>query len=65
MLHFVRFRDDRWHNAVKVFGRPDFIHRHWDARAVCEVCEGDVVVFATGDENSEVTPFAYDDSAYF
>jgi len=27
MLHFVRFKDDRWHNAVKVFGRPDFIHR--------------------------------------
>ena len=35
-LHFVRFRDDRYLTAVKVFGRPDFIHRHWDHRAVAE-----------------------------
>jgi len=64
-LHFVGFKDDRWHSAVKVFGKPDFIHRRWDARAVCEVCEGDVVVFAEGDEHSTVYQFAYDYSAYF
>jgi hypothetical protein len=65
MLHFVRFSNDRYLNAVKAFGRPDFIHRHWDHRAVAEVMPGDVVIFAEGDEHQPVTPFAYDDSAFF
>lgn len=65
VLHFVGFKDDRFHNAVKAFGRPDFVHRKWDQRAVSEVCEGDVVVFATGDETSPVDPHCYDDSAFF
>lgn len=65
MLHFVGFKDDRYLNAVSVFGRPDFIHRRWDARAVCEVAPGDVVVFADGDETQPIYPYAYDDSAFF
>jgi hypothetical protein len=32
-VHFVGFRDDRYWNAVKVFGSPQFIHRGWDLRA--------------------------------
>jgi hypothetical protein len=64
-LHFVGFKDDRWHNAVKIFGMPDFIHRRWDYRAFCECCPGDVVVFADGDEHSPIYPYAYDDSAFF
>lgn len=65
IVHFVGFRDERWWNAVKVFGRPDFIHRYWDARAVCEVMEGDVVVFADGNETQPVFKYTYDDSAHF
>jgi hypothetical protein len=65
MMHFVGFKDDRFHGAVRVFGRPDFIHRFWDRRAVDEVMEGDTVVFAVGDEHQPVNPFAYDDSARF
>jgi hypothetical protein len=65
VVHFVGFKDDRWWNAVRTFGRPDFVHRRWDARAVVEVMPGDLVVFATGDETQPVDPFAYDDSAYF
>lgn len=62
-VHFVGFKDDRVHNAVRVFGKPDFWHRRWDRRAVDEVAEGDTVVFATGDEHSPVDPFAFDDSS--
>ena len=65
MLHFVRFKDDRFWNAVRVWGRPDFVHRFWDMRAVHEVMPGDVVIFADGDERQPPTPFAYDDSAFF
>lgn len=65
MLHFVGFRDDRYLRATRVFGRPDFVHRFWDCRAVDEVAPGDVVVFADGDETQPVREFAYDDSAHF
>lgn len=64
-LHFVGFKDNRYNMAIQVFGTPDFIHRFWDYRAVQEVMEGDVVVFADGDETQKVNPFAYDDSANF
>lgn len=49
--HFVGFRDDRYWNAVKVFGPPDFIHRKWDKRAAREIAQQDVIVFAVGDEH--------------
>jgi hypothetical protein len=65
MLHFVGFKDDRYNNAVKTFGKPDFIHRHWDVRATHEVMPGDVVIFAKGNEQTPPTPFAFDDSANF
>ena len=48
-LHFVGFRDDRVWNARRIWGRPDFWHRNWDARAWQESrVPGDVIVFATG-----------------
>lgn len=65
MLHFVGFKDDRYWNAVRTFGKPDFVHRRWDYRAYCEICEGDVAVFAEGSECSPIDPFAFDDSANF
>lgn len=48
-LHFVGFKDDRYSNAVEVFGLPDFIHPGWDLRAFREIAPGDTVVFANGD----------------
>lgn len=65
MMHFVGFKDDRYLAAVRAFGRPDFVHRFWDRRAVDEVADGDVVVFADGDETQPVRVHAYDDSAHF
>jgi hypothetical protein len=63
-LHFVGFKDDRVRNAMRVFGLPDFWHRHWDYRAWCEVMPGDVVVFASGPWTQPVrSGGAFDDSA--
>ena len=64
-IHFVGFKDNRYNTAVKVFGTPDFIHRKWDLRAVKEVMENDIVIFADKDETQVVETFAYDDSANF
>lgn len=47
-VHFVGFKDDRWWNAIKVFGKPDFVHPAWDTRAQREVGVNDIVVFAKG-----------------
>jgi hypothetical protein len=65
MMHFVGFKDDRYQNAVRVFGKPDFVHRFWDRRAQDEIAIGDVAVFADGDETQPTRQFAYDDSAHF
>lgn len=53
-LHFVGFRDDRYWNAVRVFGLPDFYHMAWDRRAQREIAEGDTVVFAKGPADQPV-----------
>lgn len=61
MLHFVGFRDDRYWNAVRVFGPPDFIHRRWDLRAKREIAPDDLIVFATGNERQEPSRISGDD----
>ncbi|MXP31500.1 hypothetical protein [Parerythrobacter jejuensis] len=48
LLHFVGFRDDRYWNAVRVFGLPDMIHRNWDVYAAQDVAPWDIVVHADG-----------------
>lgn len=53
MIHFVGFRDDRYWNAVKVWGKPDFFHQRWDTRAKREIADGDTVVFATGSHDQK------------
>ena len=63
--HFVGFKNDRVYNALSVFGYPDFWHRLWDERAVREVADGDIVLFANGDETQPVREFTHDDSQLF
>lgn len=53
-LHFVGFRREEYWSAVRVFGRPDFIHPAWDQRARREIAQGDTIIFATGDEAQPV-----------
>ncbi|WP_439398781.1 hypothetical protein ACRQ5Q_15345 [Bradyrhizobium sp. PMVTL-01] len=66
VTHFVGFPDlgHRYHNAVRVFGKPAFLHRFWDQRAKREIAEGDVVVFAEGDEHRPVRKWNGDDQFY-
>ena len=63
--HFVGFQAGRYTLAVKVFGRPDFIHRQWDGRAKSMVYEGDRVIFATGSELDTPKLWSFDDSGVF
>jgi hypothetical protein len=70
MMHFVGFihpnigADVAYNKAVRVFGKPDFVHRRWDVRAKQEIAPGDVAIFAKGSINDEPDVNAYDDSAF-
>jgi hypothetical protein len=61
IVHFIGFRDDRYWSAVRVFGRPHFIHRGWDLRARREIGEDDLVVFASGPHDQEPRKMSYND----
>lgn len=64
-IHFVGFTDDRYWNAVKVFGLPDIVHRLWDYRAKAEIVPGDIVIFAKYDPSDQPTDFSWNDSERF
>lgn len=59
--HFVGFRGEEYHNAVRAFGQPDFIHKVWDTRALTEIAPGDIVVFAKY-HNRAPSVYSFDDS---
>lgn len=63
--HFVGFKDEAFARAVKVFGRPDFIHRYWDGRAKSMVAACDRVVFAKGTDQDVPNIWSFDDSGVF
>ena len=60
-LHFVGFRNDRYWNAVRVWGLPDFYHIGWDLRAKRDIAPDDIVIFAKGDEGQEPSRYSYPD----
>ena len=64
-VHFVAFRGEEVNAARRIWGAPDFWHRCWDARAKCEVADGDIVIFATGTANDPVNPWTFNDSQVF
>ncbi len=63
IVHFIGFKDDRYWNAVKVFGAPHYIHPGFDMRALREIAPGDVVVFAEGDWRQEPRRKSFTDYA--
>lgn len=49
-VHFVGFRGEEFWSAVRVWGRPHFIHMGNDTRMRRELADEDTVVFARGSE---------------
>lgn len=64
LTHFVGFKegDQRYWNAVRVWGHPAFWHRGWDLRARRDVAEGDTVVMEHHDHDAAPRRHSYDDS---
>lgn len=44
-VHFVGFRGEEFWSAVKVWGRPDFIHLINDHRSEGDIADDDLVIF--------------------
>ena len=65
-VHFVGFRGDEFHSAVKVWGKPDFFHRVFDDRVTHGDVDwdNDIVIFANGADKRH-TKFTFNDSAVF
>jgi hypothetical protein len=61
IVHFIGFRGEEYWSAVKVWGRPHFIHRRWDRRAQRDIGPGEVLIFATGDEDQPLAKWNSDD----
>lgn len=61
-VHFIAFRGEEYHSSVRIFGKPDFVHQRWDARAKQEILPGDLAVFARGTDQDPVAAFSFNDS---
>lgn len=60
-IHFIGFRGNEVISALRVWGKPDFWHLGWDTRALREIADGDVLIFATGDEHTPPSRYTFDD----
>jgi hypothetical protein len=61
-VHFVWFRGDEYNSACRIWGKPDFIHRGWDRRALREIADGDTVVFARGEHDQPFSEYRFSDT---
>lgn len=54
-VHFVGFQKDReYWAAVKIWGKPGFIHQGNDTRLRLEIHDSDIVIYANGCEANPV-----------
>lgn len=60
-VHFVGFRGDEYHSAVRIFGEPDFIHIGWDVWAKEAIAPGDTAVFARGTFDDPPSQYSFPD----
>lgn len=63
LVHFVGFRDDRYWNAVRIFGPPDMIHEAWDRYAADDCAPEDLVIFAEGEWDQPARSFTVEAEA--
>lgn len=61
LIHFVGFRGEEYHSAVKVWGKPDFIHMGHDNRMRRETASYDTIVTANGYETRLQGRYNYPD----
>lgn len=64
-LHFIGFKGEEYHSAVRIWGEPDFIHRYNDNRSKQDIIPEDTVIYANGEEARNRGIYSFDDSQHF
>jgi len=65
-VHYVGFRDPAMlDRAIRLWGGPVIIHKLWDVRAVSEIVDGDLTVFAKYLPDDVPSEMAWDASQEF
>ena len=65
VVHFVGFRGEEYWSAVKVFGKPTFIHRWHDHRMYGDVAKADTLIFGPKADPAHVAEFSDQDHERF
>lgn len=62
-VHFVGFRSDsEYWNAIKIWGKPDFIHLIHDHRMYGDIdTDADIVIFASKAKPDQISKFSWQD----
>ena len=66
IVHFVNWTNpEQYWNAVRIWGKPDFVHRYWDSRVKGgEYHPNDTLIFFTGTESDTPRDPAFNDSEH-
>lgn len=59
-VHFIGFRGEEYWSAVRIWGKPDFIHESHDPRSYQDRASGDVVVFGPKAAPDYIVPYNVD-----
>ncbi len=66
MIHFVGFRGDEYISAIRVFGKPDFIHMTHDHRMYGDIdTDSDTIVFGPKADPDFISPYSDQDHERF
>jgi len=60
-IHFIGFRGEEYNSAIKVFGKPDFIHMSHDNRMYGDVDETDILIFGPKADPEYISKYSWQD----
>ena len=60
-VHFIGFRGNEYHSAVRVWGLPDFIHLINDRRARGDMGPDDILIFGPKADPDVISDFTWQD----
>lgn len=61
-IHFVGFRhDSEWNSAIRIWGRPDFIHLIHDNRMYGDIGPDDIIIFGSKAHPDKISAYSWQD----
>ena len=60
-IHFIGFRGEEYWSAVRVWGRPDFVHLIHDHRLYGDVGQDDVLIFGPKADPTIISAYSWQD----